>query len=113
MLALRNSCIGLCSAFAQAASTPAAARTALQVAGRAHAPIVLAWLLLITVVACLFGDIGVIVGITGAVLGASMVYCIPVLIYSKARAGAMPKLIYGIVPFGVSDTTVYMRVKCV
>lgn len=51
-------------------------------------PLILTSLLIVTLIAISVGDIGVVVGISGAVLGAAIVYIIPALIYTRATRAA-------------------------
>ena len=53
-----------------------------------------------TVVAVLLTDIGLIVGVSGAVLGASIVYIIPAAIALEARSGRGAALLYCLMPLG-------------
>ena len=56
-------------------------------------------LAVITFVAVTCTDIGVIVGVSGALLGALIVYIIPALLYKGARDDA-PQAIQALVPLG-------------
>ena len=129
MVGLRNSVVGMCESLADDATTalpPSVCSALLAVADdgnrfmlvvRASLPArrVLAWnadrpprpslvlqvsmLAVITFVAVTCTDIGVIVGVSGALLGALIVYIIPPLLYKGARDDA-PQAIQALVPLG-------------
>ena len=61
--------------------------------------LVVSMLAVITFVAVTCTDIGVIVGVSGALLGALIVYIIPPLLYKGARDDA-PQAIQALVPLG-------------
>ncbi len=70
----------------------------------ARVPLTLCMLALITAIACIISDIGVVVGIAGALLGAAIVYTYPPIMYAAARrrtSSPAPRAIYGLVLLGV------------
>ena len=69
--------------------------------GGAHVPpraLTLAFLAAISAVAILLTDIGIVVGLSGALLGASIVYIFPALIYTQVAAPS--PAVYALVPLG-------------
>ena len=101
MVGLRDSLCGLLGCLADAVGGPrdasvkgggsgggvaGALRAAAAPANRK--PLTLASLLIVTLIAVSVSDIGVVVGVSGAVLGAAIVYIIPALIYTRAARAA-------------------------
>lgn len=85
-----------------------------------HDPLVVVMLALVTLVACIARDIGLLVGISGAVLGSMIVYVFPALIWVKvaekhrpAQAQAARRANLPLVPLGafVGALGVYMSLK--
>ena len=95
---------GLCDSCAQTAPHSPVARPLRAAAKPAYRRVVVVCALaLVTLVALLLTDIGLIVGISGAVLGASIVYVIPSVIALRARSAmgqTAPLALYGLVPLG-------------
>ena len=104
MYGLVSSARGLCTSGAQACERrgPGPAGAALRAAAHParRRAVVLGALALVTVVAVLLTDIGLIVGVSGAVLGASIVYIIPAAIALEARSGRGAALLYCLMPLG-------------
>ena len=103
MVGLRNSVVGMCESLADDAMTalpPSVCSALLAVADDSNRfMLVVSMLAVITFVAVTCTDIGVIVGVSGALLGALIVYIIPPLLYKGARDDA-PKAIQALVPLG-------------
>lgn len=64
-----------------------------------HAPLTLGLLACITALALALQDIAVIVGLSGSLFGASLMYVAPPFLYSAAVPGASPAL-WALVPLG-------------
>ena len=103
MVGLRNSVVGMCESLADDATTalpPSVCSALLAVADDSNRfMLVVSMLAVITFVAVTCTDIGVIVGVSGALLGALIVYIIPPLLYKGARDDA-PQAIQALVPLG-------------
>lgn len=100
MLGLRSSLADMCSSLSNKISRKdSAVRRMLDAvaAPASRVPLVLGLLSLITFVACTLTDIGVIVGVSGALLGSAVVYIIPSLLYADAASASA---VYSIVPLG-------------
>jgi len=100
MLGLRSAFVDMCASLStKITNKDSGLKRALASvsAPGARVPLVLSLLTLVTFVACTLTDIGVIVGVSGALLGAAVVYIFPSLIYADvANASA----VYAIVPLG-------------
>ena len=103
MVGLRYSVVGRCESLADDATTalpPSVCSALLAVADDSNRfMLVVSMLAVITFVAVTCTDIGVIVGVSGALLGALIVYIIPPLLYKGARDDA-PQAIQALVPLG-------------
>ena len=92
MVGLRNSVVGMCESLADDATTalpPSVCSALLAVADDSNRfMLVVSMLAVITFVAVTCTDIGVIVGVSGALLGALIVYIVPPLLYKGARDDA-------------------------
>lgn len=102
MVGLRSALVGMSSSLSAEPALPAAARRAFRslAADASRVPLIVALLAVITAVACAVEDIGVVVGVSGALLGAAIVYCFPPLIYGRARGASTPQAVYCLIPLG-------------
>ncbi len=106
MVGLRNAITGVCASLGGADDKTASpfrkAMRGLCPEG-ARVPLTLTLLGTITAIACTISDIGTIVGIAGALLGAAIVYTYPPLMYAAARRATpnpAPAAVYALVPLG-------------
>jgi sodium-coupled neutral amino acid transporter 11 len=100
MLGLRSSLADMCGGLSAKISRRDSLlrRSLASVASpSARVPLVLSLLALITFVACTLTDIGVIVGVSGALLGSAVVYIFPALIYADVASASS---VYAVVPLG-------------
>ena len=100
MVGLRDSASSVLETFAEAENAPTFARRVARGAVDSPRALTLSFLAFISAVAILLTDIGLVVGISGALLGAAIVYIFPALIYGIATDSSVFSPVYALVPLG-------------
>lgn len=101
MVGLRDSSISMLSTLAESDTLPESSVILLRSIVDRPSAVTLCFLSIISCVAILVQDIGLVVGISGAVLGASIVYIYPALIYGCVSGQPLCSPIYLLVPLGI------------
>ena len=102
-MGLRDALSGMCASLSSEPLLPPPLRAAAAAVSTksSRVPLILSSLLVITAIACAVRDMGVVVGVSGALLGGAIVYTMPSLIYISACGAATPPLIYLLPPLGI------------
>ena len=100
MVGLRDSASSVLETFAEAENAPTFARRVARGAVDSPRALTLSFLAFISAVAILLTDICLVVGISGALLGAAIVYIFPALIYGIATDSSVFSPVYALVPLG-------------
>lgn len=98
MVGLRDSAASVLETLGESTAAPPLLAAAARAAAASPRALTLAFLAAISAVAILLTDIGIVVGLSGALLGASIVYIFPALIYTQVAAPS--PAVYALVPLG-------------
>jgi len=100
MVGLRDASCSVLTTVAESGALPEAVRAGLRSTVANPSAVTLAFLSAISLIAILVQDIGFIVGVSGALLGAAIVYIYPALIYGAASGQSIFAPVYALVPLG-------------